>query len=373
MNSITRKLSLKRKKIIKNRLLRFRLLLHFIIIFIFILQLTTGKSQQNGVVNTGAVKVSDKKTLQKKVTVIETKSSSVSEDKAVNNKIVKKDKIKSRSSAEQRLEAQDIEDKDSGEWVQLISKKERKNRKQKEEQLLNELQETNVKTKSLTSPKKQKKGKENKDKNDKSVKLDSNANIDETKVADNKKVRKEANVENDKINVKQEKTVKDEELIAEDPDIYELVKEQRIPKKTQKHRLNKRNSDSEITPKLESISENETNVNQTDKLTASIVANYEANDQNKPDSLSMANNKKKKDKNKKKQSQTSANNATNDKQVINKDNKNAFTPVIETAIEKSENAINTAITNGISIELCFLIDFLISICHSNRDKALRRR
>jgi hypothetical protein len=238
---------------------------------------------------------------------------------------------------------------------------------------LNELQETNVKTKSLTSPKKQKKGKENKDKNDKSVKLDSNANIDETKVADNKKVRKEANVENDKINVKQEKTVKDEELIAEDPDIYELVKEQRIPKKTQKHRLNKRNSDSEITPKLESISENETNVNQTDKLTASIVANYEANDQNKPDSLSMANNKKKKDKNKKKQSQTSANNATNDKQVINKDNKNAFTPVIETAIEKSENAINTAITNGISIELCFLIDFLISICHSNRDKALRRR
>jgi len=82
-------------------------------------------------------------------------------------------------------------------------------------------------------------------------------------------------------------------------------------------------------------------------LTASIVANYEANDQNKPDSLSMANNKKKKDKNKKKQSQTSTNNATNDKQVINKDNKNAFTPVIETAIEKSENAINTAITNGI--------------------------
>ncbi len=215
---------------------------------------------------------------------------------------------------------------------------------------MNELQETSVKTKPLTSPAKQKKGKENKDKNDKNVKLDSNANIDQTKqtkLADNKQIRKEANVENDKINAKQEKTVKHEELIAEDPDIYELVKEQRIPKKTQKHRINKRNSDSEITPRLESIAENETNVNQTDKLTASIVANYEANDQNKPDSLSMANNKKKKDKNKKKQSQTSTNNATNDKQVINKDNKNAFTPVIETAIEKSENAINTAITNGI--------------------------
>jgi len=215
---------------------------------------------------------------------------------------------------------------------------------------LNELQETSVKTKPLTSPAKQKKGKENKDKNDKNVKLDSNANIDQTKqtkLADNKQIKKEANVENDKINAKQEKTVKHEELIAEDPDIYELVKEQRIPKKTQKHRINKRNSDSEMTPKLESIAENETNVNQTDKLTASIVANYEANDQNKPDSLSMANNKKKKDKNKKKQSQTSTNNATNDKQVINKDNKNAFTPVIETAIEKSENAINTAITNGI--------------------------
>jgi len=215
---------------------------------------------------------------------------------------------------------------------------------------LNELQETSVKTKPLTSPKKQKKGKENKDKNDKNVKLDSNANIDQTKqtkLADNKQIRKEANVENDKINAKQEKTVKHEELIAEDPDIYELVKEQRIPKKTQKHRINKRNSDSEMTPKLESIAENETNVNQTDKLTASIVANYEANDQNKPDSLSTANNKKKKDKNKKKQSQTSTNNATNDKQVINKDNKNAFTPVIETAIEKSENAINTAITNEI--------------------------
>ncbi len=266
----------------------------------------------------------------------------------VNDKIVaKKDKIKNRSTDEQRLEAQDIEDKDSGEWVELISKKERKNRKQKEEQLLNELQETNVKTKPLTSPKKQKKGKENKDKNDKSVKLDSNANIDETKAADNKQIRKEANVENDKNKGKQEKTVKHEELIAEDPDIYELVKDQRMPKKPQKHRINKRNSESEITPKLESIAENETNVNQTDKLTASIVANYEANDQNKPDSLSMANNKKKKDKNKKKPSQTSTNNATNDKQVINKDNKNAFTPVIETAIEKSENAINTAITNGI--------------------------
>jgi len=156
-------------------------------------KVTTGKTQQNGHVNTGAVKVSDKKTPQKKVSVTQTKSSSVSDDKAVNsNKVnAKKDKIKNKKNNELNVETQDAEDKDSGEWVQLVSKKERKNRKQKEESLLNQLQETNSRITYKLSPKKQpKKGKENKDKNEKKVGLDSNANIDKTKTSDEKKNRK---------------------------------------------------------------------------------------------------------------------------------------------------------------------------------------
>jgi len=183
----------------------------------------------------------------------------------------------------------------------------RKSRKQKEELLLEAIKGNKSSEK---SPKKDSKTKTKKNKNEKNVSLDSNPNLD------SKPTEKPIKVEEVVVNGDQNSgKPENEELVSEEPNIYELAKEQRVLKKWQK-RNQKRVSESEVPSKTEPLvgSEVKTNLDVSDKLTASIVANYEANDHSKTDSMSTANNKKKKDKNKKKQTQLN-NTAISDKDV----------------------------------------------------------
>lgn len=279
------------------------------------------KSEPNGHINNGSVKALDKKPPKK--SAVESKTISSVNNSNTNTKKEKKNK-KNEELAER-------EDMDSGEWVQLVSKKERKNRKQKEEQMLSDSQELQNNKQNKSPKKESKKSSENK--NQKNIDLDSKRVENVVKVETEK---------NEKNVAKIEIEANSEELLAEEPnDIYELAKEQRVPKKAQKHRNQKR-SESEVQPKSETNPETEpkTNLNLNDKLTAQIVANYEASDHNKPDSLSTANNKKKKEKNNKKNKSIQPNSESNDKLIVKTDVKNNSIAVNETPVEKSENSVS---------------------------------
>ncbi|CAG2105528.1 unnamed protein product [Medioppia subpectinata] len=287
---------------------------------------TEPKSEPNGHVNDGSVKTADKKTPKK--ASVESKSSAKT---ATNANTEKKSVSKRLKNKKNDGLAEEFEDKDSGEWVELISKKERKNRKQKEEKLL---VESNDSPKNKTNKKEKNVEKSPKTESKKSekviaatVKSDSKAKEESNKVLE---VKSEEKV--NKNEVKEVIEVNGEEQVSEDLDIYELAKEQRVGKKWQK-RNQKRGSESDSTPKSEPLAGNEvkTNLDVSDKLTASIVANYETNDHNKSDSINTTNNKKK---NKKKQTVAQVNNESNDN-------------IVSVAVNESENVSSIDIPNEI--------------------------
>jgi len=127
----------KKKKVIKREEKRDELI-----------KVNNNSKTQNGTI-VSDTKISDKKNVIKKVEVKALVTDKVSVSVKKNRKSAKND---------ESVETRDVEDKDSGEWVQLISKKERKNRKQKEEQLLKDLNhislDNNGNIKTIESPKK---------------------------------------------------------------------------------------------------------------------------------------------------------------------------------------------------------------------------
>ncbi|CAG2163973.1 unnamed protein product [Oppiella nova] len=287
------------------------------------------KSEPNGHINDGSVKASDKKTTPKKSSVESKPSVKTATNTNVENKTVSKRVAKNKRS-DDSLKRDEVEDKDSGEWVELISRKERKNRKQKEEQLL--VESKNKSNKSDKKPEKSPKKESKKGKTEKSVDLNAVTNA-ETKTKE-KPIKAEEVKSEEKFD-KQEIAVNGEEQVSEELDIYELAKEQRVGKKWQK-RNQKRGSESETALKSESLAASDaTNLDVRDKLTAAIVANYETNDQNKADSTSTANNKKKKEKNKKK---TNANQTPTP--TVNNENSDRINSVAVISSESSVNAID---------------------------------
>ncbi|XP_054154473.1 uncharacterized protein LOC128953009 [Oppia nitens] len=270
---------------------------------------TNTKNEPNGHINDGLNKSNDKKT-QKSKSVSDQTITSKSTQKQINN--VSKSNVK-KVIKNKSVDKEDIEDKNAGEWVELVSKKERKQRKQKEEQLLTDTQETIKKSKKTNkSPEKSpiKENKKNKDnKINKKVDLNSNVELD-SKVKEKNVINEEKKTIEEIINTENE--VNDEVIASEVPDSYEMAKEQRGCKKWQKRNQKRSESDSITKTELSIASETKTNLDVSDKLTAAIVANYESNDQNRPDSNSSANNKKKKD-NKKKKIQN--NNQTNSESI----------------------------------------------------------
>lgn len=264
---------------------------------------TEPKSPPNGHIASDSVGAPEKKPA-KKVTG-EPASPSKQSNQPRNVKKAKNKKTTEKNEVE-------LDDKESGEWVELISKKERKNRKQKEEQLLSNESITNKEDKALVKSNKAKKAKTSKNAE---RTVEPNAIIDDD-IGD-KQVNTSQVIETIDSNKDQSQDqngiANSQESAADMPDIYELAKEKRVPKKSQKQRNSKRNSESEHNLKSEALNESEPkpNLNLSDKLTASIVANYEGTD--KADN--STNKKKEKNKKKQKESDTSIGNGV--KQVSN--------------------------------------------------------
>ena len=269
---------------------------------------TESKNQPNGHISSELSRPSEKKA-PKKVTLEQPSPSK-------QTKTVKKLKNKKN----QDINEVEVDDKDSGEWVELISKKERKNRKQKEEQLLMESIESKANKEDKSSDKSHQKSSK-KNKTPKTVEMNGTIAVktDESARIDNNETLKSDDIQAEELSLNNDSNQNGmsnaEELMTDLPDIYGLAKEQRVPKKSQKQRNPKRNSESELNSKSEPIVESETkpNLNLSDKLTAAIVANYEGID-NKADNVSNRKDKKIK---KKQQKENKALNETNDKKVSN--------------------------------------------------------